>query len=57
MAKDKKTKTTDNASPGFSGTTHSDAAHWRETNIPNQKNNQMFNPHANGNSFWHYNGY
>jgi hypothetical protein len=44
-------------SPGFSGTTHSDAAHWRETNIPNQKNNQMFNPHANGNSFWHYNGY
>lgn len=33
---------------------YEDAVHWKQQPIPSQKNNPMFNPHANGNSFRYY---
>ncbi len=30
-----------------------DASKWKEDNVPNRANNPMFNPNANGNSFWY----
>lgn len=37
---------------------HEDAIRWKNDQAPNQKNNPMFNPNANGNVFWHNrNGY
>lgn len=37
---------------------YEDATKWKEERIPDQKGNPMFNPNANGNSFWYNrNGY
>lgn len=42
---------------GNSKTTFEDATRWKEeSSMPNQRGNPMFNPHANGNAMWHYNG-
>jgi len=41
---------------GNSKTVFEDATRWKEeSHMSNQRGNPMFNPHANGNSMWHYN--
>lgn len=43
---------------GNSKASFDDASRWREERVPDQKNNPMFNPNANGNMFWYNrNGY
>lgn len=43
---------------GNSKVSFDDASKWREERVPDQKNNPMFNPNANGNMFWYNrNGY